>query len=298
MGLKSVFLTALALGMAIPAQAQQAAVFQPSGSWTADYGDDYCRLIRTFSDGKNELSLALERTQPGQFTRLIFVGSGLKPYRNADEFGYHFGPAGSTGKTLFARSKAADGNDYFITNPVALAPLAPPTAGAPPAPPPYDRAQEKAAADGITALTLSEGLSSPVRFETGSLGPVIGAMQACTDDLLKVWNLNVDQHKAMSAAAMPIPGKEPALPMGTIPFNQFGKFIGGANEVRLAVAADGKVTSCVTRSPSLAGQLNKRVCDLIVEKATFSPAKDAEGQPMASFWMGSPLAFGPPPPGR
>jgi hypothetical protein len=28
-------------------QAQEETVFRPSGNWTADYGDDYCRLIRT-----------------------------------------------------------------------------------------------------------------------------------------------------------------------------------------------------------------------------------------------------------
>jgi len=31
-----------------------------------------------------------------------------------------------------------------------------------------------------------------------------------------------------------------------------------------------------------------------MEKATFQPAKDANGEPMASYWMGSPTAFGPP----
>ena len=30
-------------------------VFRASGNWTADYGDDYCRLIRTFSDGTAQM---------------------------------------------------------------------------------------------------------------------------------------------------------------------------------------------------------------------------------------------------
>jgi hypothetical protein len=28
-------------------------VFEPSGPWAADYGEDYCRLARNFSDGTN-----------------------------------------------------------------------------------------------------------------------------------------------------------------------------------------------------------------------------------------------------
>ena len=47
------------------AQAQDEAVFRPAGTWTADYGDDYCRLIRTFTDGTREVSLALELHEAG-----------------------------------------------------------------------------------------------------------------------------------------------------------------------------------------------------------------------------------------
>jgi len=31
-----------------------------------------------------------------------------------------------------------------------------------------------------------------------------------------------------------------------------------------------------------------------MDKATFTPAKGADGQPMAGFWVGSPLILGPP----
>ena len=36
---------------------------------------------------------------------------------------------------------------------------------------------------------------------------------------------------------------------------------------------------------------------LAKERASFQPAKDAGGQPMASLWMGSPMFLGPPFPG-
>jgi hypothetical protein len=292
MRIKALSLAVFALCLAMPAQAQEAAVFKPTGNWTADYGDDYCRLIRTFSDGQNELALALERTQPGQFVRLVFVGSGIKPYRSADQLGYRFLPAGAAAKARFAKSETADGKDYFISDPLTLVPLTPPPAGAPA----YDRAAELTAAQGVTAVALSDGLATPVRLETGPLGAPIGAMQACTDDLLKVWGLDPEKHKTMTAPAMPNPDPNGVLPMGTIPFDQFGKFVGGANDVRLMIGVDGKPTSCTTRSPSLPAKLNERICELLMKKATFQPAKDAGGQPMASYWMGPPLAFGPPPP--
>ena len=87
------------------------------------------------------------------------------------------------------------------------------------------------------------------------------------------------------------------LPQGTVPFAEFGKLGGGANQVRLLIGADGKVTAC-TIYIAVAGQsLNERICSLAKERASFQPAKDAGGQPMASVWMGSPMFLGPPPGG-
>ena len=116
------------------AQAQDATtVFKPAGNWTADYGDDYCRLIRNFTDGTRTFSLALERLQPGEQVRLIAVGEGMRPFRGAEEITYQFLPSGSTGKTRYVRSDTSDGKQFLSLEPVSLAQRAPFT---PPAPSP------------------------------------------------------------------------------------------------------------------------------------------------------------------
>ncbi len=109
------------------AQAQDAAnVFKPAGNWTADYGDDYCRLIRTFSNGTDEVSLALERTQPGAATKVILVGDAIKAFRGSTELGYSLLPAGGAQKTIFVRSQTPDGKQYLSFDLFALAPFVPP----------------------------------------------------------------------------------------------------------------------------------------------------------------------------
>lgn len=270
------------------------AVFRPTGGWIADYGDDYCRLVRTFSDGKDEVSLAFERTQPGSPMRLIMIGEGIRTFRGADQIGFAFIPGGNSAKSRYVRSETTDGKQYLNFDPVTLAPFAF-TPGAPP--PPYDRDAEQETARGINGLALTEGLTEPMRFETGSLRAPITALQACADDLLKVWGLDVEKHKALTVPATLNPAPNGVLPQGTIPFSEFGKLGGGANQVRLLVGADGKPTSCTIYSPSLSETLNQRICSLVMEKATFQPAKDAGGQAMASYWMGSPMFLGPPFPG-
>ncbi len=288
------------------AQAQDAAVFRPTGAWTADYGDDYCRLIRTFSDGKDEISLALERTQPGAFVRLIMVGAGVKPFRGADQIGYQLLPSGASAKARYVRSETGDGQQFLSFDPIILLATAggppggagaftpPPPGSPPPVPPPYNRERDLENARGINGIALGEGLITPVRIETGSLRAPIAAMQACADDLLKVWGLDPDKHKTMTAPAVPVPNPDGILPQGMIPFTEFGKFGGGANQLRLIIGTDGKPSSCVVYSPSLTDSLNSRICGLVMDKAVFQPAKDAGGEAMTSFWMGPPLAFGRP----
>jgi hypothetical protein len=285
------------------AQAQEAEgnVFRPVGNWTADYGNDYCRLLRTFSNGKDEVSLALERTAPGTNFRLILVGGGISPYRRATELGYHFLPSGDAKKGRYVKSETADGKQYLSFDQMTLVPFVftPPAPGTPPAPPPpYNRQAELDAARPITGIALAEGLTDPVRFETGSLRAPVAALQACADDLIKTWGLDPDKHKAMTAAATLVPNSDGVLPQGTIPFTEFEKFGGGANQVRLLVGADGKPTSCTIYQPSLSQSMNEKICKLAMERATFSPAKDAGGQAMASYWMGSPMFLGPPLRGR
>ncbi len=273
------------------AQAQEEAVFRPAGNWIADYGDDYCRLARTFSDGQREMSLALERLQPGAFVRLIIVGEGLRPFRSADQIAYAFQPSGASGKARYVRSETPDRQPFVSFDPVTLAPLEF-TPGTPP--PMYDRAKELETARGITGFLLTEGLTSPVKVETGSLRAPVEALQACADDLLTVWGLDAEKHKTMTAMVVLNPNPQGVLPQGTIPFGEFEKFAGGANQVRLLIGADGKVTDCAIYTPTLSQSLNDRICRLAKERATFVPAKDAGGQAMASVWMGSPMFLGPP----
>ena len=289
-------MVAAAMVAAPAVRAQDATVvFRPAGTWTADYGEDYCRLIRTFSDGTREFSLALERLQPGDFVRLIVVGEGMRPFRGADQIAFQFEPAGASGKARYVRSETGDGQQFVSFDPVTLAP---PPAFTPPAPPPpYDRAREQETARGITGFTLTEGLISPVKVETGSLRAPIEALQVCADDLLTVWGLDAGRHKTMTAQPILNPRPGGVLPQGTIPFDAFDKLNGGANLVRLLINADGKVSACAIHSPSLSPSLNERICSLAKERASFQPARDAEGQAMASVWMGPSMLLGPPFPG-
>lgn len=293
----------LLAGPAAQAQEKVPLVFNQDSAWALDYGDDYCRLARTFTNGQEQLAVSLERIQPGDAMRLVLVGDGLKLYRSAEQIGYRFLPSGKSRKTAFWRSKTADGKDYLnLGSAVMLAdftPPPPPAAGTPPAPPPpYSRDGEQATAKGVTGILLDTGLTDPVQIETGSLNAPVKALQACADDLLKSWGLDAEKHKTLSRPVMPAGPTSGWLGSGTIPFGEMGKLAGGANPVRLMIDATGKPTACHIHWPSLEKAMNDRICGTLMEKGKFTPAMDKDGQPMASYWTADLFWLMPGPGGR
>ena len=293
---------ALAALLAAPAAYAQddTEVFRQTGQWAVDYGDDYCRLAGTFNNGKDELSFVAERLQPGTALRLLIVADSLKTFRSAEEFGYHFLPSGPPRTLRPLRGETAQGTQFYNFGTVYLAELRPPAPGTPPpaGPPVYDRTAERAAARGVTGLSLDSGWTETVRIETGPLGAPIAALQACADDLLTQWGLDAAKHQTMTKPAMPAGATAEWVPSGSVRFSDFGDLRASQNQFRVMVDATGKPTKCDVLWPSLGRSTNERMCAAILEKGRFSPALDKDGQPMASYWMTETFAFMGPPGGR
>ena len=280
----------------LPAAAQDnSAVFKPTGQWSLDYGEDYCRLARTFGDGKDDVALAIERIEPGPSARLILISNAIKPYRSAEEIGWHFLPSDPERKTRYTHSVTADGKQYYNLGPFMLTPFAPPAPGKAPAPPaPFDRGKEQTTAKSMTGLVLDNGLTAPVQVETGDLSAPIKALQDCADDLAKSWGLDPAKLQGETAAAIPDGGGVGWLPQGTVGFADFAKLAGGSNQVRLMVDATGKPTACAIHWATLDATTNAKICAAAMANAKFNPAKDAGGNTMPGYWIGNPLFMGPP----
>jgi len=275
--------------------AQEAEVFRPTSAWALDYGDDYCRLMRDFSNGSDTVGLFIERTQPGPFIRLIVIGDGVRLFRGAEQIGYRMNPAGAPRVVQKLRFLTGDGQQYLNLGPTSFAD--PPTVapGVPPSfPARYTAEGEAAAAALVVGLTLEQGLTSPVSIETGSLGSAATALQACADDLLASWGLDADQHKGLTRPALPSAPTAGWIDADMIPFSDFAKLSGGNNELRVIVDPQGRPQSCHVQWPALDDATNRRICAAVMEKGTFSPALDAAGQAMASYWTSSPFFLLPP----
>ncbi len=297
-----VSLAAMAVALnAAPVAAQETGprVFTRTGSWVLDAGEESCQLARAFTNGEDQVSLALERNRADNQLRMIVVGNALHPFRTAEELGYSLMPANDQRSARYLRSETADGQGYFNLGTAIIGPN--PLTAPPPSDDaaPYNRAAEQEFAAGITAIELNEGLTESIRLETGSLRGAITALQACTDDLLRIWGLDWEKHQTMTRRAAPAGPAFEWVPSGIVGFQDFAAFGGARNPFRVMVSAEGRPTSCTVHWASLDARKNDEICAAIMENGNFTPALDAAGQPMASYWMVDYMSgLSPPPPER
>lgn len=307
------FSTALAASAALialvaaPIRAQDAPrVFERQGSWSLDAGEDYCRLARSFTDGENTLALAMERNQLGNSYQLVLVGDDLRTFRNATTLGYRYLPGGEERQAMFITSQTPEGQTYLNLGTIQMGepegfnvadaqrgrvPEGPPpgfTTGRVEGryvPEPYDRAAEISFASSVDGFAFERGLLSAIRLETGPLGGAMQALQACTDDLVRSWGLDWEAHQSLSARAEPAEAQPDWIRRNLLIREDFDKLRGSRNLFRVMINNEGSPTACTVHSPSLSDSQNEAICEDILENGRFLPALDAEGQPIASYWI-------------
>ncbi len=287
----------VAMGMVPAAAQEEARAFTRTGQWQLDAADEECRIARAYTNGTDQVALALERNRADNVVRLVLVSNAMTTFRTTEQLGYRFLPDGQQQSARYIHAEMDGGQHYFNLGSVMLGtPAAPSADGAIPL---YDRAAEQAYAATITAIEINEGLTQPLRLETGSLRAAVTALETCTDDLVRTWGLDWEKHQGLTRRAAPDGRASDWIPEGTVGFGEFASFTGGRNPFRVMVSAEGQPTACTALWVSLDAGKNERICNAIMQNGRFLPALDATGQPLASYWIVDyMLGLAPPPPGR
>lgn len=269
------------------AQGTQPRNFEPSSPWAMEYAESSCKLVRNFSDGKEEITLALERTEPGYNLAAGLAGSPLKTWRNAKEAAVAFGPGGGEQDRPLMSSRLADGRTYYVINPVSLVPspdfsrMSPADAmkamGTPPSP-----ERELATAGTLSTLAVTKGFTEPVELQLGPMAAPMKAMQSCTDDLLTQWGLDAQAHRTLSRPAIPL-NMDKLSKSFQFPMRAWRDGREGFVQFRLKVDAEGKPTDCVIVAAPGAQEFSDAACRALLGEWRFAPALDAQGKPIASY---------------
>lgn len=270
---------------------------QPSSAWVLDYGDDSCRLIRTFGEGKEKTTLVLESDAPNQ---MDVLATG-KPLGNYDaDITARFLPAGSEsfrGRSALTTSNGDPAilwpNVYLVPNPLidrrvreyvghnlkpALRP--PPVSLAVQA---SYKAQRQQFAEKTTEVEIQTRWKHSVVLETGSMGNAISMFDKCSRDSLKDWGVDPSLEEKIVRPAW---ASDPSEWFTSDDYPKIMATSGEESEVhiRLLVDASGKVTKCTSLSHFKAPEFNKAACDAIMRRASLAPAELSDGTKVPSYF--------------
>jgi len=263
----------------------------PTTKWVLNYADDSCRLGRRFGDGKETVMVLLDRFAPGNAFKLTFAGNPVKLRQAATKrVTLQFGPeeperqasffVGTLGKDSSGRKRPAlimqgaisfrspvnqKGKRKFSTRLL----------------PKYD---EKKYAAAITSLRIGSPLRKHVILETGSMAKPIAALNKCIDELLTHWGIDVEKHKNLTRRAWPANNLKKWVVADDYPPKMLSKGQQGTVNFRLSVDANGAPSACHIQLSTRPKEFDDAVCKALMKRAKFTPALDANGVAIASFF--------------
>jgi TonB family protein len=263
---------AATLGCLVPAisTAREPLHLAPATDWRLLREEDKCRLARTFGTGEDRVVLMLDQSGPQVAFNVWAIGEPMaNPF--GPRIGIVFGPSGAEKVRGYIHGKqGGKGAPFLVLHGVSLAPpdqLSPPEA---------------------TELTFSEGLNGRVTLETGPLSEPVGRLRACATELAQI--LGHGRLAQAGLARMPQPATNPGewLNPADYPSQALRTRTEGLVRFRLTVNKQGKATSCYIQSAEAEPDLfEDQVCLALLRRASFTPALDPDGKPVAAYWSSS-----------
>jgi hypothetical protein len=271
----------------------------PSSPWVLDYGENSCRLIRHFGEGRDKVIFALESEAPGALDMLIVgrplatsleqVPAKFLPLQTKPMLGF---PAQSTdnGDPLALWSStvqllpddAAAARAKRMAERDAHPEIRPPAVSL--AEQASRNAQRQAFAADTTAIEIDARKSRPVILETGSLGEPIKMFDQCSRDSLRDWGVDPDvEEKIVRPAWAPDPRRW--FSSSDYPRDMLVRGQESDVKVRVLIDAAGRVTKCTSLSHFKEAEFNKITCAKFSARARFQPAELADGTKVPSYYV-------------
>ena len=146
------------------------------------------------------------------------------------------------------------------------------------------RDQQEAA---IEWLEVRQRGHAPVRIDLGPMDKPMAAMHQCTDELLTHWGIDVKAHRNL--ASSPVPTRSPSdwISWRDYPSDLLASGAQGIIQFRLSIDADGKPTQCHIQQSTRPEGFDKAVCNAMMKRARFEPARTKDGKAIASYWRTS-----------
>lgn len=282
---------ALAILAAAPALATPPDILAPSSPWQLNYSDDSCQLARSFGRGDDMVFLYLEQFGPGSVYSARLIGKAFK----SDELHakIKLGESAAAMVTIGTLSGTLDKKPMVAFTMGILPELLPPAQTTP-----FTPARKAAIARGdgeamfgimsaakVRQLHVKPPRGPELALQTGAMDATVAAMRTCMDALVQHWGLDPAKQRALKRSVAPRNSPGTWLTSDDYPESSLRSGRSSIVNFRVTVDAQGNVTDCAIQRATQGPEFIKKTCDLIRRRARFEPALDAEGNPVASYYI-------------
>lgn len=258
----------------------------PSSPWNVDFGEEKCRLARFFGEEGDKHLLLIEQYWPGESVGMTVAGSSYARYGSREKTELRFSAAQPPVDTKPFTGKIGDFGDGVVYSTIKVGASLNTLGGENSILPSRMRTLDKDAAQKVEFVSLRQR-GDEIRLMTGPLDQAFEVLNQCSVDLIGTWGLDVEQHR--TATRMPVWTNRNEIVRRIVAYYPRNALIAGEEGImrmRVIVDTEGKVEDCVIIKASKNDRLNSPACRAMSE-ARFTPALDAAGQPMRSFFVES-----------
>lgn len=273
----------LALLAAVHPAAGQAkeTLLEPSSQWHVIYDEDNCRLARMFGLDQKTV-LTFQQAAPGSMLRVSVYGPPLKSMTTGSS---NVMVAFGTGQKLVPARHSLPGTAGDDKQPLLMlgdlnllnrdfsgdvdytSEMAP-------------KREQIAAIDRFTIA----GSGTRLVLHTGSLAKALDVLAICSRDLVKSWGLDPDQQASLSARPRHLGKPSTWLRSKDYPSTALRMGKTASIQFRLMIDQTGTPSACKVQSATQSPEFIDLTCKLLMQRARFSPALDAQGQMVPSYY--------------
>lgn len=247
------------------------AILQPSGQWNVDFAETQCAAARDYGEGKGATTLALRQSPFNDVTHLFLFRAG-KSDQIADQLpaDLRIG-AGAREETYLLRYGAPAKSGPRIVHRLSLSPE-----------------QMSRLATATRVEVKSGGLE--VAFGLRQMDGIAKLLDECTRDLRTYWNMG-ESSSVVAVPPQPVKDVRTLYTAADYPADAQQLRLEGTVQVMLLIDETGKTRSCEVIKREGAPVFEAMACQVLIERARFTPAKDIRGKALRSTYMSPTIRF-------
>lgn len=272
-----------------PAHAAEPLKLKATSAWNVDYAEERCQLARRFGEGDQVVFLFMDLYGPSEYFRLTVAGKLLKIGSTRGEAAVQFGPGEQEQQLAFLNGNLGKEPAFVFSSSSRIAPPSEAETLAIKNRPgdewvdvqPISEERKKA----VQYLRIGRPLRKPLMLETGSMRAPMAALDKCIETLLASWGVDVQKHKQLRQQATPVQSPEKWVVSSDYPIKMLSESQPALVSFRLNIGTDGVPTACYIQATTRPKEFDDAVCKSVMKRARFTPALDAEGKPLASYYQ-------------